>query len=164
MKYNVSKTWNLITIIVEVIMMALSSCHASFIYRLLENECKWKSENINLNLKLDQSLLRIRHWRLWNFNCRQKVNSRFFNKATHITTQILISSNKTRFSLDFRRDVISDSVWCSWSWVSLFFHSRLMEQAGILFYAVLNSCFSNRTALQHTTKRASQKRNRMKIC
>jgi hypothetical protein len=31
-----------------------------------------------------------------------------------------------------------------------------MKQAGILFYAVLNSCFSNRTALQaYTTKTKS---------
>ena len=45
LKYNVSKTWNLITITVELIMMAISSCHASFIYRSLRinvNERKYQ--------------------------------------------------------------------------------------------------------------------------
>jgi hypothetical protein len=74
--------------------------------------------------------------------------------------------SKTRFSLDFGAtlSLILCDVRGQKSVVSFNF-SRLTEQAGILLYAVLNSCFSNPETfrIQQKKKRA-QKETRIKIC
>lgn len=65
--------------------------------------------------------------------------------TTKTTRNLNIKSKKTRFSLDFVK-TLSLMLYDARGQKSVFsFYLGLMKQAGILFYAVLNSCFSSQS-------------------
>lgn len=136
------------------IMMAVSSCHAWFYLSLLEK--------INWNgLKPDQSIDAFANPRLQKILQLNPSLSGFLIKIfsqndradeaaprhTMRDANLNIKKQQNKILIRFRWDVISDSVWCSWS-EERGSSSRWWSEPGILLYAVLNSCFSSRAALQ----------------